>query len=151
MSKKLRNHILKYSYERSDGVLLFPCDDVIYINHSCNSNTLGTPFGFDIAVRDIKSGEEITYDYRMFFENKWRGDNYYTEFTCRCGEPNCDRIIQFITPRHPAPRKLAQEWRSKITSSLRLIRLVDQPLWGDLLRVKNKYILKLNTKKGKAI
>jgi hypothetical protein len=136
LPKDLRKHILEYSYEKADGVLLFPCDDVIYINHSCNSNTLGTGLGFDIAVRDIKNGEEITFDYRMFYEDKWRGNSYYTKFVCQCGEPTCERAIQFINPEHPAPPKLTQDWDTKISSSLRLIRRVDQPLWDELLKAR---------------
>lgn len=146
VSAPLRKRILKYSYEREDGILLFPCDDVIYINHSCNANTLGTGHGFDIAVRDIEKGEEITYDYRMFYENKWRSDDYYTKFACQCGEPNCVGEVRFIGPRHNPGRVLIEEWKRKISSSLRHMLKVDQPLWPELLKNGNRYIAKIRAR-----
>lgn len=56
-----------------------------YVNHSCNSNT--NPIGkCDIAIRDIKKGEEITGDYRK--------DNVpELNMKCNCGSKNCKGII----------------------------------------------------------
>lgn len=52
-------------------------------NHSCDPN-LGF-FGQVglIAMRDIKAGEELTFDYAM------SDGSPYDEFECRCGAPNC--------------------------------------------------------------
>ena len=41
------------------------------MNHATNPNTEGRypeaePYGFDIALRDIQPGEELTCDYRGF-------------------------------------------------------------------------------------
>lgn len=57
------------------------------INHSCEPNC-GIKNLFQIvAMRDIKKGEEITWDYEMT-EN-------YPEWSmeCRCGSKNCRKII----------------------------------------------------------
>jgi uncharacterized protein len=56
-------------------------------NHSCNPN-LGF-FGQIglVALRDIKSGEELTFDYAM------SDGGPYDEFECNCGSPNCRRNI----------------------------------------------------------
>jgi SET domain-containing protein len=39
---------------------------------------LGADPGFDIVVRDIKKGEELTYDYRDFYDD--------IKMQCHCGE-----------------------------------------------------------------
>ncbi len=45
-------------------------DDARFFNHSQDPNTEegapDDPFGVDVASRDIKAGEEITCDYRLF-------------------------------------------------------------------------------------
>lgn len=57
-----------------------------YLNHSCNPNA-GIKGTKDlVAMRDIKKGEEITYDYAMVGADDWT-------LKCRCGEPGCRKII----------------------------------------------------------
>jgi|TARA_B100000965_G_scaffold295155_1_gene253201 Proteins containing SET domain len=56
------------------------------INHSCNPNCEVSGVGFKIwvyAIRDIKKGEELSYDYGFGY------DEYYKDFPCRCGAKNC--------------------------------------------------------------
>jgi hypothetical protein len=52
-----KNFILKYGYAEPDGSYLVPCDEIIYLDHSCNANTLDFDRGFDIVVRDIAKGD----------------------------------------------------------------------------------------------
>ena len=57
-----------------------------YINHSCNPNCEVSGTGLKIwvyAIRDIKKGEELTYDYGFGF------DEGYKDFPCRCRSKNC--------------------------------------------------------------
>lgn len=55
-----------------------------YVNHSCEPNT--TAKGFcDVAIRNIKKGEEITGNY----EETAGG----ASFKCSCGSTNCKKII----------------------------------------------------------
>jgi len=56
-------------------------------NHSCEPNC-----GFDgsiklVAIKDIKKGEELTFDY-AFCETLIR------KFECKCGSMNCRKIIK---------------------------------------------------------
>ena len=52
-------------------------------NHSCDPNAgLSGQIGL-VAMRDIESGEEITFDYAMCDTSD------YDEFECACGSPNC--------------------------------------------------------------
>ncbi len=56
------------------------------INHSCNPNCEVSGVGLKIwvyAIRDIKKGEELSYDYGFGY------DEYYKDFPCRCGSKNC--------------------------------------------------------------
>lgn len=57
-------------------------------NHSCDPN-LGF-FGQIglVALRNIKAGEELTFDYAM------SDGSPYDEFECFCGSPNCRKKIR---------------------------------------------------------
>ena len=56
------------------------------INHSCDPNCEVYGTGLKVwvyAIRDIKKGEELSYDYGFGF------DQDYKDFPCRCGSSNC--------------------------------------------------------------
>ncbi len=56
------------------------------INHSCDPNCEVFGTGLKVwvyAIRDIKKGEELSYDYGFGF------DQDYKDFPCRCGSENC--------------------------------------------------------------
>ena len=56
------------------------------INHSCNPNCEVTGKGLKLwifALRDIKKGEELSYDYGFGF------DEDFKQFPCKCGANNC--------------------------------------------------------------
>ncbi|MBK9103202.1 MAG: SET domain-containing protein [Saprospiraceae bacterium] len=53
----------KYSYRNSLSQYVLCWDFGRYVNHSFNSNSLSTGYDFEIAIRDILPGEELTNDY----------------------------------------------------------------------------------------
>jgi hypothetical protein len=54
-----------------------------YVNHSCNPNAGLSGQIALVAMRDIRPGEEVCFDYAM-------SDTMpYDEFECGCGSPNC--------------------------------------------------------------
>ncbi len=53
----------KYSYRNPDGNYIFCWDNARFVNHSSNSNCMTTAYDFEIAIRDIQPGEELTDDY----------------------------------------------------------------------------------------
>jgi hypothetical protein len=63
LSEPCREAILTYSYRNNKGHLIFCWDNERYINHSFNPNCCLTPYGFEMAIRDINAGEELTNDY----------------------------------------------------------------------------------------
>jgi SET domain-containing protein len=57
-----------------------------YVNHSCEPNTTADTDSFcDIAIKDIKKGEEITSDYK--------DDPYHLKMKCNCGSKKCRGAI----------------------------------------------------------
>lgn len=58
-----RDIFSKYCYRNNKGNYILCWDHGRYVNHSFKSNCLTTAYGFEIAVRDIHPGEELTDDY----------------------------------------------------------------------------------------
>lgn len=60
-----------------------PIGEGDYVNHSCNPNAgLSGQIGL-VAMRDIKAGEEVCFDYAMCDTMP------YDEFECECGSATC--------------------------------------------------------------
>ena len=62
-----------------------PYNTAKYINHSCNPNCEVEIIKgkiWVIALKDIKKGEELSYNYGYDFED-------YQDHTCKCGSENC--------------------------------------------------------------
>ncbi len=106
-----------------------------FTNHSCNANILPLYIKglyCDIAVRDIKPGEEITIDYGLFFSSKkW-------DMKCLCGTANCRDTIGFGKSVSTDIEKL---WFNKIQNAAQLIGSVTQPIFdledADAITIKN--------------
>src|SRR5690606_4350219 len=52
-----------YCFRNSKGHHVLCWDNGRFVNHSFRSNCFTTPYNFEIAVRDIQAGEELTDDY----------------------------------------------------------------------------------------
>jgi uncharacterized protein len=52
-----------YCYRNNIGNFVLCWDNGRYINHSFNSNCLTTAYDFELAIRDIQPGEQLTDDY----------------------------------------------------------------------------------------
>ena len=110
-----REIIDKYSYIEPTGNYVISWDLAKYVNHSCSSNTLSTGYGFEIAVRDILPGEELTDDYGML--------NIEQELLCSCGSPGCRHKIQTDDLMY-----LSNVWDEKVKAALLNFNRVPQPL-----------------------
>ena len=71
---------------------------------------------FEIAVRDLAPGDELTDDYGSL--------NLACSFDCRCGEQSCRRQIGADDLE-----RFGREWDRQVEDAFRHIRLVPQPLW----------------------
>lgn len=58
-----QNILDTYSYRNNQGNFVLCWDHGRYVNHSFNANCLSTAYDFELAVRDIHPGEQLTDDY----------------------------------------------------------------------------------------
>jgi len=63
MEKLSQQLIDKYTFRNNKGNFVLCWDLAKYVNHSFKSNCISTAYDFEIAVRDILPGEELTDDY----------------------------------------------------------------------------------------
>jgi len=73
-----------------EGSAVDPAD---FMNHSCDSNTWFIDDATMVARRDIKNGEEITYDY----STSEIAESYVLH--CNCGAPDCRQIVRGLDYR----------------------------------------------------
>ena len=59
----LRERAEKYCYRNRAGHYFLCWDHARYVNHSFTPNCVTTPYRFELAVRDIAAGEQLTNDY----------------------------------------------------------------------------------------
>lgn len=90
-AKKLGKQATYYVFELNkkwdiDGDVDY--NEAKYINHSCEPNCeveiVDDEEIWIIALKEIKRGEELTYDYSFGFD-----DEEYIDSPCRCGSENC--------------------------------------------------------------
>lgn len=114
-NKAMKEVIEKYSYIDEKGNRIISWDFAKYVNHCCNCNTISTGYGFEIAIRDILKGEQITDEYGTF--------NIEKEMELVCGDPTCRMKIK------PDDFDMYyEEWDSKIKKSIPKLFEVEQPL-----------------------
>lgn len=68
----------------------------LYINHSCEPNSAIEGRLTVVAIKNIRKGEELTFDY------SFNESDIFWNFKCSCGFKNCRktiRSIQFIEPK----------------------------------------------------
>ncbi|NJD32901.1 MAG: SET domain-containing protein-lysine N-methyltransferase [Gammaproteobacteria bacterium] len=93
-------------------------NDARFINHSCAPNcdtVIEDDRVFIEALRDIKPGEELGYEYGLTWESTDDPDEL-ANYDCRCGAPNCRGTMLDEVPldaRKPAKRKKAAQ-RKKV-------------------------------------
>ncbi len=105
----------KYSFIDRTGQAVLCWDLARYMNHSCAANCLSGGYEFEIAIRDIPPGEELTDDYGTL--------NLTDLFHCFCHKPECRKLI-----RPDDLTRLWEAWDIKLRSAFPLIKSVDQPL-----------------------
>src|SRR5512140_1285061 len=93
-----------FFFEVSDGTVIdanVRGNAARWINHSCEANCESREDDdgrvYIEARRTIRTGEELTYDYRLSLDRKI-GRRTYAAYACRCGADNC-RGALLIKPR----------------------------------------------------
>jgi len=105
----------KYSYIDERGIRIVSWDFAKYVNHCCHCNTMSTGYGFEIAIRDIQAGEEITDEYGLF--------NLDKDMEIACSKPHCRRKLT-----NGDLDLYFADWDQKVLPALREVLEVPQPL-----------------------
>ncbi|MEX0662076.1 MAG: SET domain-containing protein [Balneolaceae bacterium] len=104
-----------YSFMDHDGKRIVSWDHAKYVNHCCQCNTMSTGYGFEIAIRNIAAGEEITDEYSMF--------NFPSSIQLHCDKFPCRKSIT----SHDL-KLYHKQWDEIVKSALNQFQQVDQPL-----------------------
>ncbi|MCS7204143.1 MAG: SET domain-containing protein [Leptospiraceae bacterium] len=116
IKEPLRSIIDRYSYIDPEGYRIISWDIAKYTNHCCDPNTISTGYGFEIAIKDIEPGEQITDEYGIF--------NLERTMELYCDKPYCRNQLT------PDDFDLYyEEWDRKIIPALLRIPYVPQPLY----------------------
>jgi len=119
-----------YAYKNNLGNLVLCWDNARFVNHSFNSNCLTTAYNFEIAIRDIQVGEQLTDDYGYLnIDKPFRGIDEGTK-------------RKIVYPDDLL--KYHHSWDKKLASALKLLSKVEQPLqqlitnelWEKLLHIE---------------
>jgi len=82
----LPGYVQQHSLQVEEDLYLVPNgvdEPADFVNHSCEPNAGMRGQIVIVALRDIKAGEEICYDYAT------SDGGSYDEFICACGTPGC--------------------------------------------------------------
>ena len=107
--------LTKYCYRDYQGYYILCWDIARFVNHSFTPTMIGTAYNFELAVRDIYPGEELTDDYGYF--------NLDQPFDCL---PEPDSLRMRVMPDDIL--NFYQDWDQKAATAMRLVPTVDQPL-----------------------
>ena len=111
-----------YTFRNNQGHYILCWDNGRYVNHSFNSNCLTTAYDFEVAVRDIHPGEQLTDDYGYLniahpfraADEGTRRKTVYPDDLLKYYKV-WDKKIQKVFPRVP---KLTQPLRTLIPNDL---------------------------------
>ena len=91
LDKQTRRMIDKYCATAEEG--FWGPDDINYLslpwhmNHNCSGNVGFDEQGNFITISNVRSGEELSYDYGLLITNP------HFRLSCRCSSPECRKII----------------------------------------------------------
>ncbi len=106
--EKYQNSPTTYLFGIGDGSLVIDGHGTaMFINHSCDPNCETDEVEGRVwikAIRDIRAGEELTYDYYLY-------DGDEDEARCNCGASNCRKTM--YSPEEIERRKRAARRRPR--------------------------------------
>ena len=120
-----------YTFRNNQGNFVLCWDNGRYVNHSFSSNCLTTAYDFEIAIRDIHPGEQLTDDYGYLniahpFRAVDEGTRRKTVYP--------DDLLKY----HKVWDKKIQKVFPKITSLEQPLRsLVSDKMWQKITRINS--------------
>ena len=127
LPKLLQDKVDTYSYIDSKGRFILCWDHARFVNHSYTSNCISTAYNFELAIRDIYPGEELTDDYGYL--NVPQPIDFPAEPGSKRKRVMPDDLLHFHT-----------EWDKKLKSAFRMFNMVPQPLKQ---LIEEKYVEKV--------
>ncbi|RDW19647.1 SET domain-containing protein [Oceanobacillus chungangensis] len=115
LDKHRRKFLNKYTYRNRNGQYILCWDLGRYVNHSFHANCMGTAYDFEIAIRDILPGEQLTSDYGTL--------NIGKSYKC-IPEEGTDR--ERVNPNDLL--HYYKEWDQQVIEALKHFNDVEQPL-----------------------
>jgi hypothetical protein len=114
LSPLMQDYLEIYCFTNGAGNKVLCWDNAKFVNHSFNSSCMSTAYDFEIAIRDIQPGEQLTDDYGYLnisepFEVVDEGTERKIVYP--------DDILRYH-----------EEWDQSIKDSYDNIKTVDQPL-----------------------
>tara|TARA_R110002050_G_scaffold111752_5_gene225595 strand:- start:2303 stop:2890 length:588 start_codon:yes stop_codon:yes gene_type:complete len=132
-----------YTFRDNKGRFILCWDNARYVNHSFNSNCLTTAYDFEVAIRDIHIGEQLTDDYGYLnIPQPFRGIDEGTKRKVVYPDDLLkyykiwDKKLQLVFPKIP---KLEQPLKPLITENIwNLVRAISE---GEKIMdsIKNNY------------
>lgn len=110
--------LARYTYRTPEGNHVLLWDLARFMNHSCSPNCMGTHYGFEVAVRGIPAGSELTVDYATLYMTPEEA------FDCYCRAEGCRWRIS-----KDDAANLVDQWAAQVQVGLLHIGEVDQPLF----------------------
>jgi uncharacterized protein len=112
------NHTFLFIADRKTVIDATGCgNESKWINHCCDGNCeseIEKSRVFIDAIKDIKKGEELGYDYQIG-RDKNDPANVDEIYACRCGSPKC-RGTMLWPAKRPAPRKRKKVAKRKVAA-----------------------------------
>src|SRR5690606_20039573 len=110
----MQQYLETYCFTNSKGEKVLCWDNAKFVNHSFNSSCMSTAYDFEIAVRDIHPGEQLTDDYGYLniatpFEAEDEGHHRKIVYP--------DDLLRYYS-----------QWDAMVLDNLPLINRIDQPL-----------------------
>lgn len=105
----------KYTFRDNKGNHILCWDNARYVNHSFQPSCITTAYDFELAVRDIYPGEELTDDYGFL--------NVTQPFHCLPEDNTSRQVVMPDDLLH-----YHQEWDDKLLSAFDFFNKVEQPL-----------------------
>ena len=136
MQKLTQDMLEKYSFRNSKGEHVLCWDLAKYVNHSFNANCLSTAYDFELAVRDIHPGEQLTDDYGYLnvsepFKAQDEGTERNTVYP--------DDLLHFH-----------EQWDAQLKEAFLFFEQVEQPL-AQLVSSKHLNLLKERLRNNKPL
>ena len=119
-AKRYKKILNKYAYKDNYGKIIYLLCNSKFWNHSCDPNAtpINNKLDMDIAIKDIKPTQEITYDYAFLLLDSQKIQK------CKCKSKNCRVLIK----REPQNSRIINRLSKLAREASRQLNKVKQPL-----------------------